>query len=166
MRPAKLATDKAPKIPVIRHALLESENYYGQQFDVLVDLDSTSPLRSVDDIKGAYLQFVRENADILITACPARKNPYFNMVERVNGRIQKVREISPPPFRRQDAPNVYDMNASIYIWKRKALLECDTLFTESTALYVMPEERSVDIDTELDLEFIEFITKKSKAKID
>jgi len=166
LRPAQLATDKAPKIPAIRHALLESEHYYGQQFDVLVDLDATSPLRSVDDIIGAYLQFVRENADILITACPARKNPYFNMVEWVNGRIQKVREINPPPFRRQDAPNVYDMNASIYIWKRKALLECDTLFTERTSLYVMPEERSVDIDTELDLEFIEFITKKSKAKID
>jgi CMP-N,N'-diacetyllegionaminic acid synthase len=166
LRPSELATDKAAKIPAIRHALLESENYYGKKFDVLVDLDVTSPLRSVNDIKGAYLQFVKENADILITACPARKNPYFNMVEMVNDRIQKVREINPPPVRRQDAPNVYDMNASIYIWKRKALLECDTLFTEKTTLYTMLEERSLDIDTELDWEFMEFITEKLKAKND
>ena len=52
------------------------------------------------------------------------------------------------------------MNASIYIWKRKALLEYNTLFTNKTSLYVMPEERSVDIDTELDWDFVEFLVKK------
>jgi len=150
LRPAELATDEAPKIPAIRHALLEAEQHYGQKFDVLVDLDATSPLRSVGDITGAYKQFIVEKADILITASQARKNPYFNMVERVNDRIQKVKQLDKPPVRRQDAPKVYDMNASIYIWKREALLGYDTLFTDKTSLYVMPEERSVDIDTELD----------------
>ena len=64
------------------------------------------------------------------------------------------------PTRRQDAPQVYDMNASIYIWKRQALLENDTMFRDRTSLYVMPEERSVDIDTELDWDFVEFMIGK------
>ena len=125
-----------------------------------MDLDATSPLRNVEDISGAYKQFKDEDADILITASPARKNPYFNMVEKMNDRIQEVKKLETPPTRRQDAPQVYDMNASIYIWKRQALLENDTMFRDRTSLYVMPEERSVDIDTELDWDFVEFMIGK------
>ncbi len=161
IRPPEMATDSASKLPAIRHALLESEHYFGHKFDVLVDLDVTSPLRLVEDITGAYEQFVREDADILITASPSRKNPYFNMVENVNGLIQIVKQFNKQIERRQDAPQVFDMNASIYIWKRKALLEYDTLFTDKTALFVMPEERSVDIDTELDWNIVEYIIGKS-----
>lgn len=160
LRPNELATDKAPKLPVIRHVFQEAQKYYGHHFDVLVDLDATSPLRKIEDITGAYRQFIDEDADILITGCPSRKNPYFNMVEKVNGRIQKVNQLNKPPVRRQDAPQVYDMNASIYIFKRDALLGNDTLFTEKTSLYVMPEERSVDIDTEHDWDFVEFLLEK------
>ena len=110
---------------------------------------------------GAYRQFIADNADILITASPSRKNPYFNMVEIIHGNVQKVKELNKAVVRRQDAPIVYDMNASIYIWKRKALLENDTLFTSKTSLYIMPEERSVDIDTELDWDYVEYILGKS-----
>jgi CMP-N,N'-diacetyllegionaminic acid synthase len=161
IRPPEMATDSASKLPAIRHALLESEHYFGHKFDVLVDLDVTSPLRLIEDITGAYERFVREDADILITASPSRKNPYFNMVENVNGLIQIVKQFDKQIERRQDAPQVFDMNASIYIWKRKALLEYDTLFTDKTALFVMPEERSVDIDTELDWNIVEYIIGKS-----
>ena len=163
LRPTKLATDEAPKLPVIRHAFLEAQKHYGRQFDVLVDLDVTSPLRSVEDITGAYRQFVEEDAHILITASPARKNPYFNMVERVNGRIQQVKHLDNAPTSRQEAPDVYDMNASIYIWKREALLINDTLFIDKTSLFIMPEERSVDIDTELDWKFVQCMLEKSAS---
>ena len=164
VRPAEMATDEAAKLPVIRHAFMESEKYYRQQFDVLIDLDATSPLRNFDDIIKAYRKFVEEDSDILVTAYPSRKNPYFNMVELENGRIRKVIMLEKPPKRRQDVPEVFVMNASIYIWKRKAILEYDTLYTDKTSLYVMPEERSVDIDTELDWEFVEFLTGKLGAK--
>lgn len=161
LRPTEMATDSAAKLPVIRHALVEAEKHYGKKFDVQVDLDATSPLRKVEDICGAYKQFENENADILITATPSRKNPYFNMIEKVNGRVLKVKNLDVPLVCRQDAPPVYDMNASIYIWKRDIILTSDTLFTGGTSLYVMPEERSVDIDTELDWEFVKFITGRS-----
>lgn len=161
LRPPEMATDESSKLPAIRHAFIESERHFGHKFDVLVDLDVTSPLRRIEDITGAYEQFVREEADILITASPSRKNPYFNMVENVEGRTQLVKQLDKPIVRRQDAPQVFGMNASIYIWKREALLENDTLFTDKTTLYVMPEERSVDIDTELDWNFVEYILGKS-----
>ena len=163
LRDAELSTDQAAKLPVIHNVFVESEKHYDDHFDVLVDLDATSPLRSMEDIRDAHQWFVDEDADILITANPARKNPYFNMVEKENGFIQLVKQLDKTPTRRQDAPRVYDMNASIYIWKRKALLTNDTLFTERTSLYIMPEERSVDIDTELDWSFVEFMMGKKKA---
>ena len=162
LRPAEFSTDEAPKIPAIRHAFLESEKHYGQQFDILVDLDVTSPLRKVEDINKAYQQFIDEDADILITANPARKNPYYNMIEKVNGRIQIVNHQKNVLKRRQDAPEVYEMNSSIYIWNRKALLNNDILFTDNTSLYIMPEERSVDIDTELDWNLVQYLIGKTK----
>ena len=61
-------------------------------------------------------------------------NPYFNMVEVINGRVQRVKELEIAPIRRQDAPEVYDMNASIYIWKRKALMENNFIFTDHLSL--------------------------------
>jgi len=164
IRPNDLATDQSAKIPVIQHALLESEKYYNKKFNTIVDLDATSPLRAVDDIKNAYSKFISEDADILISASPSRKNPYFNMVEKLNGKVKKVVTTNKPIFRRQDAPKVYDMNASIYFWKRDSLLNSKTLFTDKTSLYIMPEERSIDIDTELDWEFVEFLFQKKLTK--
>jgi len=161
LRPSEMATDDVSKLPAIRHAFLESERHYGVEFDVLVDLDVTSPLRLIKDITGAYEQFVSEDADILITASPSRKSPYFNMVENVNGLVQLVKQPGKSIVRRQDSPQVFDMNASIYIWKREALLGYDTLFTDKTSLFVMPEERSVDIDTEMDWNIVEYIIGKS-----
>ena len=160
LRPANLATDIAPKIPAIRHALVESEERYGRFFDVVIDLDVTSPLRAVTDILDAYNKFQRDNADNLFTVCPSRRNPYFNMVEVINDRVMKVKETENPPVRRQDEPEVFDINASIYIWKREVLLESDTLYAGNTSIYEMPEERSIDIDSELDWSIVEFILSR------
>lgn len=162
LRPQELASDRISKLPAIKHAFLESEKHYNKTFNILMDLDATSPLRIVDDIENAYNQFLKDKADILISASPCRKNPYFNQIELLNGKIKPVKETDSIIVRRQDAPKVYDMNASIYIWERNALLNCDTLFTDKTSLYVMPEERSVDIDTEIDFNFVEFMMSKNK----
>ncbi|AEJ18676.1 cytidylyltransferase domain-containing protein [Gracilinema caldarium] len=160
-RPDELATSTAAKIPVIRHALLESEKYYGRKFTSLMDLDATSPLRSVDDIMGAWNLFIQGGYDNVITAMPSRKSPYFNIVEvDENGNVHLSKTLEKPIVRRQDAPKCFDMNASIYIWKRETLLGCDSVITENTGLYIMPEERSIDIDTELDFAFVEFLFSK------
>ena len=92
---------------------------------------------------------------------PSRKSPYFNLVEVSDeGKVFLSKRLEKPVVRRQDAPKCYDMNASIYLWTRDALLNNDTVISGNTGLFVMPEERSIDIDTELDFEFVEFLMKK------
>ena len=76
------------------------------------------------------------------------------MVEKKNGRIRVVKKLNRWPIRRQDAPITYDMNASIYIWKRKILLSSDNLFRKKTAIYVKDIERSIDVDSKFDLTMI------------
>lgn len=162
-RPKEYAEDNSPKIPAIKHAVLETEKTLNTHFDVIIDLDPTSPLRNIDDIKNAYYMLVNESASNIITACPSRRSPYFNMVKIDENNIASLpMKLDKNITRRQDAPKIYDMNASIYVWQKNHLLNCDSLWYEKTMLYIMPEERSLDIDTELDFEIVDFLLKKKE----
>jgi CMP-N,N'-diacetyllegionaminic acid synthase len=164
-RSDKMASDTAGKLDVIKDAFVRSEKYYNTKFDYLIDLDATAPLRIVDDIIEAFQQFLDNNNDNLITAMPSRRSPYFNLVEQnKNGKVYLSKTLDDSIVRRQDAPKSYDMNASIYIWKRDIILNENKLFLDNTGLYVMPENRSIDIDTELDYKFVEFLMKENNAK--
>lgn len=163
-RSAEMASDTAGKLEVIKDAFARSEAHYQTTFDYLVDLDATAPLRSVDDIIDSYEQFLKDENDNLITAMPSRRSPYFNLVEvDKNGRVALSKKLDDTIVRRQDAPKSYDMNASIYIWKRDVILNENSLFLNKTGLYVMPEERSIDIDNELDFKFVEFLMREQNA---
>ena len=163
-RPAKLATDTAAKLPAIRHCVEEAERVNGEQFDVVVDLDATSPLRLITDIQGAVDLLEREKVSNVITAAPARRSPYFNLVElREDGVVGLSKLLGKPIVRRQDSPKCFDLNASIYVWQRTALFNNPTVFNADTRLFVMPEERSTDIDNELDFEIVEFLMKKRNS---
>ena len=160
-RSEEMASDTAGKLDVIKDAFKRSEEYYNKTFDCLVDLDATAPLRSVDDIINSFNQFKENNNDNLITAMPSRRSPYFNLVEQdKDGKVYLSKKLATAVVRRQDAPKSYDMNASIYIWKRDVILNENSIFLEKTGLYVMPEERSIDIDNELDFKFVEFLMEK------
>jgi len=164
-RDALMASDNAGKLDVIRDAFVRSEAYYNEEYDYLIDLDATAPLRDVGDIIDSFEQFKRDNNDNLITAMPSRRSPYFNLVEvDKNGKVYLSKKLDTQIVRRQDTPKSYDMNASIYIWKRDIILNRESLFLENTGLYVMPEERSIDIDTELDYKFVEFLMREKSAK--
>jgi N-acylneuraminate cytidylyltransferase/CMP-N,N'-diacetyllegionaminic acid synthase len=157
-RPAEMATDVAPKIPVIRHCYLSAEKSSGRTYSVVCDLDATSPLRWVQDIKDAVDLLETKNASNVITGMPARRSPYFNLVEAFpDGTISVSKKLEKPIIRRQDAPKCWDMNASIYVWKSEVLRNSDALFQPGTMLHEMPEERSIDIDTELDFKIVNFI---------
>ena len=161
-RPDELATDQAAKLPVIRHALKAVEQQTGQKFHIHVDLDATSPLRNIADIEGAVnmLESDKGIANV-ITGALARRSPYFNLVElNTEGYVELSKELSTSIIRRQDSPKCYDMNASIYVWRREVLLAEDKVILPKTALYEMPEERSIDIDSPLDFDFVEFLAIK------
>ena len=163
-RSPEMASDTAGKLEVIKDAFVRSEEYYGTTYDYLIDLDATAPLRSAQDIIDSYQQFLNDDNDNLITAMPSRRSPYFNLVEvDGSGKVALSKKLSDGIVRRQDAPKSYDMNASIYIWKRDIIMNKNSIFLDKTGLYVMPEERSIDIDSELDFEFVEFLMRKHNA---
>jgi CMP-N,N'-diacetyllegionaminic acid synthase len=158
LRPPELAMDQAPKLAVIQHAvryLFEQ----GERYDLVVDLDPTSPLRHPSDIEAALQLFLKSDANNLYSVCSARKNPYFNMVELdEHGRSTLSKTVGREFAGRQGAPVVYEMNASIYIFRSEFLLSpAAALHSENTIVYVMPEERSVDIDTFLDFRIVELL---------
>ena len=159
-RSSDLAGDSAGKLDVIRDIFVRSEHHYNKKFDTLIDLDATSPLRDFEDIQKSYRQFQQHDHSNLVTATPSRRSPYFNIVEfNQDGKIGLSKMIPNNIVRRQDSPKTYDLNASIYIWKRKAILSQKSLFDDHTGLYIMPEERSIDIDTELDFKLVEYLLK-------
>tara|TARA_A100001015_G_scaffold266216_1_gene315200 strand:+ start:1535 stop:2218 length:684 start_codon:yes stop_codon:yes gene_type:complete len=153
-RPKNLASDKSSKVDAIRHTLISTERSNKIKYDIIFDLDVTSPLRSIKDLKNSLNIFLKKKSDNLISVTPARRNPYFNMVEIKNKTIQLVKKSKKKITRRQDAPKLYDLNASIYIWKRKILLKSNKLFRRKTSIYVMPYSRSVDIDHKIDLKIV------------
>ena len=163
-RPPALASDRADKAPAIRHCVAEVERRLERVFDLLVDLDATSPLRLPEDIRGAVALLETSGASNVITAAPARRSPYFNLVERAPDGV--VRLAKQPPtnvVRRQDAPPCFDMNASIYAWRRDPFMAAPAVFYGDTRLFQMPEDRSLDIDSELDFAFVELLLSRRSA---
>jgi len=162
-RPDALASDTAGKHGAVVHAVLEAERLTGTRFDVVADLDATSPLRLVKDIQESIAMLETTDAPNIITGMPARRSPYFNLVEeQSDGSVALAKKPVRPILRRQDAPRCFDMNASIYVWRRDLMEGEEALFRPKTRLYSMPEERSIDIDSELDFEFVAFLATKFK----
>lgn len=164
IRPAELATDSAAKVPAIRHCVLECEKKINALMDLCIDLDCTSPLRNVEDIVNVIEMMKSNQYANIITGSPARRSPYFNLLEKDlhTGRFGLAKIPVKPIVRRQDAPQCFDMNASIYGWKREVLIQENSLFLATTGFYEMPEDRSIDIDSELDFELVGYLLNKKQ----
>lgn len=158
LRPADMATATAAKLPVIQH-LVEWVEGQGSPVDTVIDLDPTSPLRDVQDIHDC-VALLDDQTDLVITAYESDKNPYFNMVERrEDGYVSLVCKPDGEVFGRQLAPRVFAMNASIYVWRRRALT-ASLWSSPRVRLHVMPRERSIDIDHPIDFDLVELLMKK------
>ena len=159
-REESLAGDRVPKVAVILDSLNKAEDVFAQNFDMVVDLDITSPLRTVQDIKNAIdRKKQRNDVDVVYSVAPSRRNPYFNMVKEENGFFCKA---IPSNFTtRQDAPVFYDMNASIYAYSPDALRnkEHSTFFNSGCDAVVMKDTGILDIDSEEDYELMQVIAK-------
>lgn len=159
-RPEELAQDNSPKVPVIRYSLEYMESFYKKKYDYVIDLDITSPLRKVEDIENALNKAIsNKEIDVVYSVVNSRRNPYFNMVENKNGEIKKIKESN--FIRRQDAPKVYDMNASIYCYKRDSLINVlkKSPLEGKNDIVVMKDTAVLDIDSEEDFELMEVLGK-------
>ena len=118
LRSKSLSNDTAPKIPVIRDTLIKSEKHFNKVFDYIIDLDISSPLRNVLDIKDAFKKFLNFKNANLFSVYESKKNPYFNMIEIKNNKINLLKKNTKIFSSRQSSPKVFSLNASIYIWKK------------------------------------------------
>ncbi len=165
MRPQELASDTASKWPVFIHLVEKFEQMNGKKIDVLVDLEVTVPLRTPQDIEGSIkLLLADDKTDVVVTAYDAERNPYFNMVELDdNNYAHIVKKPGSPLVRRQDAPEVYSLTGAIFAIKREALYKYSHWSTSNFKIYPIPRLRAVDIDTEIDLKFVEFLMSQSQS---
>ena len=163
LRPADMASDTAAKVPALRHALLEMERKNSLQYDLVVDLDPTAPVRSVQDIEGCFKLFLEKKPKTIFSAVVSHKSPYFNMVEVNTGGFAELCKRPPASVvRRQDAPVVYALNASIYVYDRNYLADVNnnSVISDQSIVYPMADMSAFDIDREVDFKFIEFLVKE------
>ncbi len=153
IRPADLAKDESTSIDVIIHALECMEN-----FDYIVILQCTSPLRSGDDIDGAISLCIDKQVSAVISVTEIRENPYLAYTINAEGQLKKL--LTSAATRRQDLPVVYYPNGAVYVFRVKDLLETRSTFPADVLPYYMPRERSIDIDTYEDMALCEYYMKK------
>ncbi len=167
MRPKIMATATASKGPAIKHALIECQRIYKEKYDVVVDLDVTCPIRTTKDLDNCLKIFQKYHPKTIFSVVHAHKNPYFNMVEKINGKIQLSKKPEKYIYRRQDCPPVYSMNAAIYFFRSDYVLEGEypRPFSDDTKIYVMDDIAAVDIDREVDFKYIEFLAKEGVVNL-
>lgn len=156
-RPAELASDTAGKIGVLYDVWKYAEQKHRQKFDYLLDLDVSAPLRSLEDVQQAFKMLQADtNALNIFSVSRAHRNPYFNMVEKKPNGYYGV--IKKGEFKtRQESPEVFDMNASFYIYKRAFFEQgCASAITEHSLVYAM-NHICFDLDEPLDLLYMNFL---------
>lgn len=153
MRPDKLATDKAKSIDVVFHAFQSIP----EKYDYVALLQPTSPLRTADDINACIKSCMSKRVNSCVSVVESDKNPHWMYSLDRNGRMRRFIQTKKTIDRRQDLPKVYALNGAIYVAQVDWLLNNKAFVTDETHAYIMPGERSVDIDSDLDFKFAEFL---------
>lgn len=153
LRPANLSGDRIATYPVIKHALEEAENRLALTFDFVMVLQPSSPLRNADDLKESFNLLIKSNAPSLVSLCRIVEPVPDKLQCIIDGRVHNflTGEKGVSLSRRQDAKESYALNGAIYLSQRTVLN--NSLLAKDVIAYVMPFERSVNIDTIFDLEF-------------
>jgi len=155
-RSADLAGDKVAKVDVIQNCLEVMEEKNGN-YDLIIDLDITSPLRTVKDLDDMIEKKLNTDYDLIFSVTDSRRNPYFNMVMETEHGYDRV--IKSNFNTRQEAPVIYDMNASIYVYSREFLQRKVGLFDGKCGIHKMFDTGVLDLDHENDMFLMEVIAK-------
>ena len=155
IRPAEFATDEAPSLPVVQHAVREMESRLDIVFDYVVMLQATSPLRTGADIDTALEKLIRTGADSVVSVVriahhhPARMRFIEDdlLVQLPMGEQKELQ-------RRQDLPPVYIRNGAIFA-RREVVMEKNSFLGKVSRPYLMPESRSANVDTKFDFLVVE-----------
>lgn len=158
LRPVELAGDTSPHIDVIFHALDWLENEQNYRPDYVLLLQPTSPFRTVFDIDDAIHSIESHpETDALVGVCEAEDHPF--LVKKINegGRLEDYMPGTLAYPRRQDLPPAYVINGAIYLNRPSSLRRERKIVPPGALAYVMPRERSLDVDTPWDFNLAELI---------
>jgi N-acylneuraminate cytidylyltransferase/CMP-N,N'-diacetyllegionaminic acid synthase len=162
VRPQELARDDSKSIDVVFHAIdwcLLSRI----PMDVLMLLQVTSPLRTTDDIDRAVELFFDREAGAVVSVCETTHHPYWT--NTLGDDLSMKSFLKPSAVtNRQELPRFYRINGALYIGSVDYIREIGGFFGPKTFAYIMPRERSVDIDTKMDLDFAEFLMKQGHQR--
>jgi|CXWL01.1.fsa_nt_gi phosphoglycerate dehydrogenase-like enzyme/CMP-N-acetylneuraminic acid synthetase len=166
MRPAELAGDTVVSVDSLHHAALESEKHFGGRFDIVIELPCVAPLRTAEDIDGALEKLVTTGANSVISMANTGEKHPVRLKRLVNDQITDFCKEYPEPAkgsRRQDLEPCYIRNGAIYSMTRDTLIDLFSRHGPDSRPYVMPEERSVNVDGWMDLRIVELMIKDGQC---
>lgn len=163
LRPAELAQDTTPHIDVVEHALAWLKEREGYRPDYLCTIQPTSPLRAPDDLDNIIALACRKEADAVVAISETHAHPY--LVRRMDGEglLRPFVEADLPYLRRQDLPPAYFINGAGFVNRIENLLRERTFYPEKLFGYLMPTERSLQIDSKLDFDIVEFLLRRQQG---
>ena len=165
IRPSNLAEDKTPTYPVLQHAVNFVEKDDGINIDLIMLLQPTAPFRTTEDMLNCLNLSQTSNTDSVISVVQVFSYHPILMKKIENNRLThfSIEEKEGTP-RQLYEPPAYMRNGAIYITKRNNLIEQNSIWGNSITPYVMPQERSYNIDDEIDFITSEMMMKKSTKK--
>ncbi len=162
-RSADLSQDSTPKIRVIQNSYSTMKMRLNKDYDFIVDLDITSPLRTLSNLEELIEKKINSGADTVFSVTESRRNPYFNMVMETVDGYERV--IKSDYNARQEAPDIYDMNASMYAISPELLIKGKGIFDSKCDIVKMLDTGILDIDSERDFELMQVIAEYLYNKI-
>jgi CMP-N-acetylneuraminic acid synthetase len=163
IRPIELAQDTTPHILVMEHALRWLDEAAGLRPEYLLLLQPTSPFRAPEDIDAAIALAEAHAAIGVVSVCEMERHPYLAKRILADGTLSEFMTADTPLLRRQDWPPAYALNGALYLNRRESLLRDRTFLPPGTLGYVMPPERSLDVDTPWDLHLAELVLRDRYA---
>lgn len=164
IRPDYLSNDKATSYDVVVHAIDFLRLHKNKLYDYIILLQPTSPLRTVEDIDGAIEMLISRRADSIISMCECEHPPIWSNTLPNDLSIVNFDKKEYKNLRSQDIPQYYRYNGAIYLTKiTKLIEEKDFIFDSNSYAYIMPQNRSIDIDNKLDFLFCKTIIKNKNV---
>ncbi|MDO8510152.1 MAG: acylneuraminate cytidylyltransferase family protein [bacterium] len=167
LRPAELSTDETTHIPVMQHAITFMENKLGKRYDYVVILQPTSPFRFVDDIDLTLKKLIERGADSAVTIYEVEAGHHpikFKTLEK-DDRIKPWYGIHEPSHLRQGLPLVYKRSSAVYAMRRDLIMD-GKLYGDHVVGHIVPQDRSIDIDTAIDWVKAEYMLEQLKKYFD
>lgn len=158
LRPADLATDETPGMAPVLHAISQLPDY-----DWVLLLQPTSPLRTAEDIDGIWQYCQERNSPSAVSVTEVGKHPYWMYQSDDEHRLQPFIKGRPVVTRRQDLPQALALNGALYLARTEWLLKQGSFIGPETLGYIMPPERSVDLDTPQDWSWVEFLIEQANG---